>query len=250
MSAIDPALAERAPGLLIFPFNGNAIEALDCLGSAFRLDAFIDDTLSKQGMSSLGIPVHSRAGLEEFDGSQVLAVPGSPTSFTSRRAVIESLGIEPSRFARVIHPTARISPLATIGRNVLIMAGVVVTSNAVIGDQCVRAAEHRDPPRCGDQRVELDRLERDGRRKHEHRRELLCRQRFQHFQRPADRRRKFDRPGQHGHPELRAGQPARRQPGASAQNPVVKLQVRLAAIGMPAASFTRGSVAPPRTVTV
>lgn len=138
MSATEPAPAERAPGLLIFPFNGNAIEALDCLGSAFRLDAFIDDTPSKQGLSSLGIPVHSRAGLEAFRGSQVLAVPGSPSSFTSRRAVIESLGIEPSRFARVIHPTARISPLATIGRNVLIMAGVVVTSNAVIGDHvCV-----------------------------------------------------------------------------------------------------------------
>ena len=38
------------------------------------------------------------------------------------------------RFATVIHPSARISPLARIGRNVLIMAGVVVTSNAIIGD--------------------------------------------------------------------------------------------------------------------
>ena len=138
MSGSAPTIAEGAQGLLIFPFNGNALEALDCLGSAFRLDGFIDDSPSKQGMTSLAIPVHSRAGLAEFHHSQVLAVPGSPSSFRSRRAVIESLGIEPSRFARVIHPTARVSPLATIGRNVLIMAGVVVTSNAVIGDHvCV-----------------------------------------------------------------------------------------------------------------
>lgn len=143
MSVPAPESASKAapaglPGLLIFPFNGNALEALDCLGGAFRLDAFIDDTPSKQGVSSLGIPVHPRTGLAEFAGSQVLAVPGSPSSFLSRRAVIESLGIEPARFAQVIHPTARISPLATIGRNVLIMAGAVVTSNAVIGDHvCV-----------------------------------------------------------------------------------------------------------------
>ena len=121
-------------GLLIFPFNGNALEALDCLGSAFRLDGFIDDTPSKQGTTSQGLRVYSRASLAEFDDSEVLAVPGSPTSFRSRRALIESLGVEPSRFARVIHPTAHVSPLATVGRNVLIMAGVVVTSNAVIGD--------------------------------------------------------------------------------------------------------------------
>ncbi len=124
-------------GLLIFPFNGNALEAIDCLGSAFRLDGFIDDTPSKQGSTSQGFQVYSRAGLARFDGSAVLAVPGSPTSFTSRRALIESLGVDASRFARVIHPTARVSSLATIGRNVLIMAGVVVTSNAVIGDHVV-----------------------------------------------------------------------------------------------------------------
>jgi sugar O-acyltransferase (sialic acid O-acetyltransferase NeuD family) len=139
MSGGEPARSrEDVPGLLIFPFNGNALEALDCLGAAFRLDGFIDDTPSKQGETNMGLHVHSRDALARFHVSQVLAVPGSPVSFRSRRAVIESLGIEAERFARVIHPTARVSPLATIGRNVLIMAGVVVTSNAVIGDHvCV-----------------------------------------------------------------------------------------------------------------
>ena len=42
--------------------------------------------------------------------------------------------VDDSRWARVIHPTARVSPLATIGHDVLLMAGVVVTSNAVIGN--------------------------------------------------------------------------------------------------------------------
>jgi sugar O-acyltransferase (sialic acid O-acetyltransferase NeuD family) len=127
-----------AKPLLIFPFNGNGLEALDCLGSAFELLGFIDDTLQKQGASGYGPMVFARTALSRWPDAQVLAVPGGPTSFQSRRALIDSLGVKPTRFARVIHPSARISPLATIGRNVLIMAGVVITSNAVIGDHvCV-----------------------------------------------------------------------------------------------------------------
>ena len=145
------ASAKSLP-LLIFPFNGNGLEALDCLGDAYRLVAFVDDTPEKQGISPFGHAVLSRAALGQQPEARVLAVPGGPGSFRSRRAVIEALGIEPGRFARVIHPTARVSPLATIGHNVLIMAGVVITSNAVIGDHvCVlpNTAIHHDA-RIGD----------------------------------------------------------------------------------------------------
>ena len=79
-----------------------------------------------------------RERLAEFPHARLLAVPGGPKSFRLRREIIRSLGLPEERFATVIHPSARISPLASIGRNVLIMAGVVVTSNARIGnDVCV-----------------------------------------------------------------------------------------------------------------
>jgi sugar O-acyltransferase (sialic acid O-acetyltransferase NeuD family) len=137
MPSDDPRSQAPLP-LLIFPYNGNGLEALDCLGSAYHLLGFIDDTPDKQGDSGHGPVVYARAMLGRWPEAQVLAVPGSPTSFRSRRAVIDSLGIEPVRFARVIHPAASVSPRATIGHNVLIMAGVVITSNAVIGDHvCV-----------------------------------------------------------------------------------------------------------------
>jgi sugar O-acyltransferase (sialic acid O-acetyltransferase NeuD family) len=82
--------------------------------------------------------VYAREAFERMPDAAVLAVPGSPSSYRCRREVIEGLGVTPERFARVVHPSARVSPLATLGRNVLLMAGVVVTSNAVIGDHvCV-----------------------------------------------------------------------------------------------------------------
>lgn len=131
-------MSAAARPLLIFPLNGNGLEALDCLGDAWVLAGFVDDTPEKQGHSPHGHSVQGREAFERTPAAAVLAVPGSPTSYRQRRALIEGLGIDPARFARVVHPHARVSPLARIGHNVLLMAGVVVTSNAVIGDHvCV-----------------------------------------------------------------------------------------------------------------
>jgi sugar O-acyltransferase (sialic acid O-acetyltransferase NeuD family) len=133
-----PQPREEVPGLLIFPFNGNGLEALDCLGSAFQLLGFVDDTPEKQGINAYGHAVYSRAAFDRWPNAMVLAVPGSSQSYLNRHHIIDGLGIDASRLARVVHPTARVSPLASIGHNTLIMAGVVITSNAVIGDHvCV-----------------------------------------------------------------------------------------------------------------
>lgn len=125
---------EATRPLLIFPCNGNGVEALDCLGEIYDLIGFVDDSAEKQGARVHGYPVFPREALSRYPTAQLLAVPGSPSSYRSRREVIEGLGVPETRFATVVHPAARISPLAQLGRNVLIMAGVVITSNAVIGD--------------------------------------------------------------------------------------------------------------------
>jgi sugar O-acyltransferase (sialic acid O-acetyltransferase NeuD family) len=124
--------------LLIFPYNGNGREALDCLGDAYRCVGFVDDTPDKQGTDARGHRVFGRAALAERSDAAVLAVPGSATSYRSRRELIEGLGIASQRFARVVHPGASVSRSAVVGRNVLLMAGVVITSDAVVGDHvCV-----------------------------------------------------------------------------------------------------------------
>ena len=138
MSGIRRSVASNAKPLLIFPYNGNGIEALDCLGDAYQFIGFIDDTPEKQGFDRRGHPVLSRAAFSEWPDASVLGVPGSPTSYLSRRQIIEELGVSEERFATLVHPKASVSPRAVIGYNVLIMAGAVITSNAVIGNHvCV-----------------------------------------------------------------------------------------------------------------
>jgi sugar O-acyltransferase (sialic acid O-acetyltransferase NeuD family) len=125
---------ERPQPLLIFPCNGNAIEALDCLGQAYRFAGFVDDTPEKQRDGAAGYRVFPRTALAEQLSCHVLAVPGSPSSYTVRKQMIDGLGLDIGRWAQVIHPSAQISEGATIGYNVLAMAGVVITSNAIIGN--------------------------------------------------------------------------------------------------------------------
>lgn len=136
--------------LLIFPCNGNGLEALDAidaLGTTYRLVSFLDDRPGAPSAPSMTFQVRTRSALDEYPLARVLAVPGSPSSFRERQSLIEGLGISYDRWATVIHPSASVSARARIGRNVLILAGAVVTSNAVVGDHvCVlpNAVIHHD----------------------------------------------------------------------------------------------------------
>jgi len=123
--------------LLLFPCNGNAREALDCLGADFRAIGFVDDDPAKLGTIVLGLPVSDRRALSQFPNAKVLAVPGSPTSFPRRSDLIMGLVIPRERLATVVHPKAVVSRNATIGLNVLLMAGVIIAANAVIEDHVV-----------------------------------------------------------------------------------------------------------------
>jgi len=130
-------MATRRP-LLIFPCNGNGLEALDCLGENFEFRGFVDDTPEKQRAGAFGHRVLPRSALAEMPDAAVLAVPGGPASYKGRRGVIEDLGVARDRFVNVVHPSARVAGIAKLGTNVLVMAGAVIASNAVIGDHvCV-----------------------------------------------------------------------------------------------------------------
>lgn len=124
--------------LLIFPYNGNGLEAIDCIAGQYELIGFIDDTAEKQGQTSYGFEVFDRSVLQKYKEAEVLAVPGSPQSYKNRAGIIAGLHLPLEKFATVIHPRASVSPMAQIGKNVLLMAGVTLTSNCIIGNHvCV-----------------------------------------------------------------------------------------------------------------
>lgn len=123
--------------ILIFPYSATAAEALDCLDGRWNCVGFISDDVKLTGTKKFGIDIFGRDGFKKFENARILAVHGSPTTFLQREDILVSLKVAPERFATVIHPKSSISKNAKIGRNVLIMAGVVVTANAIIGDHVI-----------------------------------------------------------------------------------------------------------------
>jgi len=117
--------------LIIFPFNGNGIEALDCINfEDFDLVGFVDDDPQKK---SEQYDIYTREILLKYKEFYVLAVPGSAESYRKRKEIITSLGLKDfGRYITAIHPNASIGRNVKIGANCLIMAGVVITSNAQI----------------------------------------------------------------------------------------------------------------------
>jgi sugar O-acyltransferase (sialic acid O-acetyltransferase NeuD family) len=123
--------------LLIFPYCRTGIEALDCLGGDWNCIGFISDDESIIGSKVYNVNVYSRNAIHDFPHAKVLTVHGSPDSYLKRQGIIENLNLSLERFPTVIHKNASVSNMATIGRNVLIMAGVVITATAVINDNVI-----------------------------------------------------------------------------------------------------------------
>ena len=130
--------------LLIFPFGGNAKESLISILAInetrreWDVVGFIDDDHSLHGKDYCGIKV--LGGMEQFkehSDALVLAVPGSPSGYLRRKAIIQSLGIENSRFATISHPSVVKAPDAVVGYNTLIMPHVVVSCGVQIGNHCI-----------------------------------------------------------------------------------------------------------------
>ncbi|MCH4822755.1 acetyltransferase [Gramella lutea] len=125
-------MATNREKLVIFPFNGNGLEALDCLDPGkFDFIGFIDDDSNKK---SDEFQIFSRGILQKNPDLRILAVPGGPESFIRRKEIISSLRINEERFVTVVHPSASIGRNVSLGRNCLIMSGVVLTSNSIIED--------------------------------------------------------------------------------------------------------------------
>jgi sugar O-acyltransferase (sialic acid O-acetyltransferase NeuD family) len=130
--------------LLLFPFGGNAREglisifAINTIRPEWDIVGFVDDDHSVYGKDCCGIKVlGGRELLDAYDSAYVLAVPGSPKGYLKRKAIIDGLCLDKSRFATIIHPSVVRAPDATIGYNTLLMSNVVISCGGRIGNHCI-----------------------------------------------------------------------------------------------------------------
>ncbi len=130
--------------LILFPFSGNAREAItviDAINSQkkiWNVLGFIDDDIAlvRQEFRGIGV-LGGRELLQKYPHASVLAVPGRPENHLKRKERINSLLLPIERFVTLIHPLANLAADTKVGYNTLIMAGVVATANVTIGNHCV-----------------------------------------------------------------------------------------------------------------
>ena len=138
----DPRTALPEQNIVILGTGGNCVDILDAMeainattaAARLRCVGFLDDDPAKRGTAISGVPV--LGSLEQARSiSDVMFVNGigSPRNFWRKREIISKAGVDDDRFATIIHPSAQVSPLASIQPGVVILQNSVVAARATVG---------------------------------------------------------------------------------------------------------------------
>jgi sugar O-acyltransferase (sialic acid O-acetyltransferase NeuD family) len=132
-----------ATPVLVLGAGGNCRDIVDAMLDINRAAAspvfdprgYLDDDPAKHGTLVGGFPVLGplASWTDHPDAAFVNGVNG--VDLTRRKAqILGDLGIPSDRWTNVIHPSAVVSSMATLGTDVVLLANVTVNSDARIGD--------------------------------------------------------------------------------------------------------------------
>jgi sugar O-acyltransferase (sialic acid O-acetyltransferase NeuD family) len=110
------------------------VRAINGARPAWELLGFLDDAPELQGHEVAGVPVvGTTAAIGRFSAAQIVVCSGSPPNYFSRKRLVKQLGLPAARYATLIHPAAVVPPAALVGPGTVLLATVVVTTNAHVG---------------------------------------------------------------------------------------------------------------------
>lgn len=124
----------KKESIIVLGFGGNAVDFFETISYNYEIIGFVDDDEKKINLSYKGIKVYTREFLSIHPEAKVISLIGSEKTIHIRDEIINKFNIPKERFATAIHPNASVSKDALIGYDVVIMSGVVITSNAKIGN--------------------------------------------------------------------------------------------------------------------
>jgi sugar O-acyltransferase (sialic acid O-acetyltransferase NeuD family) len=111
------------------------IDAINAHNPTWDLLGFLDDGLAGtrvEGHRVLG-PLEA---IDRYPNANVILAVGGPRTSGQRPTILDRLGIEPERFATLIHPSASIPTPKSIGRGSVVLAGCVCTTAISMGEHC------------------------------------------------------------------------------------------------------------------
>ncbi|WP_232825486.1 acetyltransferase [Albibacillus kandeliae] len=127
--------------------SGNCVEIIEALTAAYEVPAILDDGEQHQGTSFEGVPIFPLSRATDYPNAEFLCLIGSTRSFRVRKRLIDGVAVQSKRYATFVHPDASVSRFAELGLGAVIYSGVLVTSNARIGNHVLtlpRSVIHHD----------------------------------------------------------------------------------------------------------
>ncbi len=112
------------------------IHDINCVEEKYEIIAILDDDEEKHGTTMDGVKVMGALSLAKDFPEEVSFVFGIGSRYTrkERRKIIDTLGIDISRFETLVHPRAKVYRSAHIGHGCILHVGSVVGANTCLGD--------------------------------------------------------------------------------------------------------------------
>ncbi len=129
--------------LVILGAVGNCIDILDAvtamnssaIGKQFQVLGFLDDDTAKHDRTIRETKVLGPLSMaRDLPNATFVSGIGSPRNFRSKSSLIGRLGLPDERFASVVHPSAVVSPSATLGPGTVILANCTLCANVRFGN--------------------------------------------------------------------------------------------------------------------
>jgi sugar O-acyltransferase (sialic acid O-acetyltransferase NeuD family) len=142
--------------------TAEVVRAINQHSESWKLLGFLDDGPGLQGGEVDGLPVLGPIdAIDRYPDATVTVCTGHPGNYFSRRRIVGRLGLDPARYATLVHPGAALAAstavgpgsvvLATavttaavrLGAHVAVMPGAVLTHDDVVGDYATFGAGAR-----------------------------------------------------------------------------------------------------------
>jgi len=129
--------------VIILGTGGNCVDILDTMDDinnafnqpVYKCIGFLDDNPEKHGQFIEGVPIIGSLGIApNFPDCFFVNGIGSSKNFLKKKEIIAASHLSDEQFITIIHPTASISRMASLGKGVVVFQNAVITSNVFIGN--------------------------------------------------------------------------------------------------------------------
>jgi sugar O-acyltransferase (sialic acid O-acetyltransferase NeuD family) len=114
--------------------TAEAVRAINQRNESWKLLGFLDEAPALQGAEVDGLPVLGPIdAIDRYPDAALTVCTGHPGNYFSRKRIVRRLGLDPSRYATLVHPGSALATSTAVGPGSVVLAAVVTTAAVQLG---------------------------------------------------------------------------------------------------------------------